>query len=64
MAVTEKLEEVKVVLNLTKGSQTIPDCKVDASADQLHAMGKAVGDLHQEDIEKIYKITESILTEA
>ncbi|MEG0014803.1 MAG: hypothetical protein RSD26_11445 [Cellulosilyticaceae bacterium] len=62
MAVTEKMEEVKVILNLTKGSQTIPDCKPDATAEQLHTLGTAVGALHQEDIEKIMKVTQSLLT--
>ncbi|MEG0906850.1 MAG: hypothetical protein RSF87_11545 [Cellulosilyticaceae bacterium] len=58
MAVTEKIKDVKVVLNLTKGSQTIAGCKVDASAESLHTLGTAIGDLHQEDTEKISKITE------
>lgn len=58
MAVTEKIKDVKVVLNLTKGSQTIAGCKVDASPESLHTLGRAVGDLHQEDVEKICKVTE------
>lgn len=62
MAVTEKMEEVKVILKLTKGSQTIPNCKADATAEQLHTMGTAVGELHQEGVEKVMKITESLLT--
>lgn len=61
MAVTEKIKDVKVVLNLTKGSQSISGCKVDASAENLHTLGKAIGDLHQEAVEKIYKVTETEL---
>lgn len=61
MAVTEKIKDVKVVLNLTKGSQSIPGCKVDATAEELHTLGSAIGELHQEDVEKIYKVTETEL---
>lgn len=61
MAVIEKMDEVKVILNLTKGSQTIPNCKTDATAEELHTLGEAVGELHQEDIETIMKVTESLL---
>lgn len=61
MAIKEKLKEVKVVLDLTKGTQTISNCKVDASPDALYSMGIAVGDLHQETVERVMKITESEL---
>ena len=61
MAVTEKIKDVKVVLNLTKGTQTIPNCKPDAEAEKLHDLGTAIGDLHEEDVEKIYKVVESEL---
>lgn len=61
MAVTEKLKDVKVVLNLVKGSQTIPNCRVDATAEELYALGEAVGNLTQEEVEEITKVQEVIL---
>lgn len=63
MAVTEKLKDVKVVLNLTKGSQTIPGCKVDATADELYALGSAVSTLVQEELEEMTKVQETILVQ-
>lgn len=62
MAVTETIQEVKVVLDLTKGTQTIPNCKLDASAQSLHDIGTAVGSLHAEDVQKIIKVTETLLS--
>lgn len=61
MAVVENIQEVKVVLNLTKGSQTIPNCKVDATAEELYTLGNAVGSLHAESVKKVLKITETQL---
>lgn len=61
MAVLENIQEVKVVLNLTKGSQTIPNCKMDATADELYDLGNAVGSLHAESVKKVVKITEALL---
>lgn len=61
MAVTETIKEVKVVLNLTKGSQTIPNCKQDASPAELYAISNAVADLHAESIEKITKVTQAVI---
>ncbi len=61
MAVQTTLESVKVVLNLEKGSQTVANCKKDATDEALFAVGKAVGTLQREAVESISKIEESIL---
>lgn len=62
MAVTEKLKGVKVVLDLAKGSQTISNCKGDATADELYTLGTAVASLQNEALDQIVKVQETILT--
>lgn len=61
MAVNEQIKDVKVVLDLTKGSQTISNCKVDATAEELYDIGHAIGSLHAEDIQRVYKVTQTEL---
>lgn len=61
MAVTGTLDEVKVVLDLTKGSQTIPKCNKAATDAQLFQLGQAVAGLNAEGLESITKVQETIL---
>ena len=61
MAVQENISEVKVVIGLSKGSQTISKCKIDASADALYNTAMAVADLHMEKAETVYKVTKAEL---
>lgn len=61
MAVSENIQEVKVVLGLTKGTQTIPNCKRDATAQELYDLGQAVGSLHEQDVKKVTKVTETLI---
>ena len=52
---------VKVVLKLTEGSQTISDCNMSATDDQLFALGTAVSKLEKEEVESITKVEETTL---
>ena len=52
---------VKVVLKLTEGSQTISDCNMSATDDQLFALGTAVSKLEKEEVETITKVEETTL---
>ena len=61
MAVTTKVDEVKVVLKFTKGSQTIPHCNQSASDESLYDLGAAVGSLNAESLEEVMKVTETQL---
>lgn len=63
MAVTGTLEEVKVVLKLTKGSQTIAHCNKEATDEGLYSLGVAIGSLNAESVEGIMKVTETQLVE-
>lgn len=61
MAVKEELKGVKVVLKLSEGSQTIPDCRPDATNDQLYKLGSAVGKLEAKTVKTMTKVVESAL---
>ncbi|MEG0086218.1 MAG: hypothetical protein RR090_12005 [Niameybacter sp.] len=61
MAVTAELEEVKVMLKFTKGSQTIPHCNKEATDANLHSLAVAIASLNQETLERIMKVTETKL---
>ena len=52
---------VKVVLKLVDGSQTISDCNMGATDDQLFALGSAVSKLVKEEVETITKVEETTL---
>ena len=52
---------VKVVLKLADGSQTISDCNMSATNDQLFALGSAVSKLEKEEVETITKVEETTL---
>lgn len=62
MAVEADLKNVKVVLKLAKGSQTISGCSQDATNENLYALGEAVGSLTAERLETITKVEEHLLT--
>lgn len=63
MAVTATLDEVKVVMGFTKGSQTIGKCNKTATDEQLWTLGKAISSLNEEELETIMKVQESILVD-
>lgn len=52
---------VKVVLKLTKGSQTVADCNMEATNDQLFALATSVAKLTKEQIETVSKVEETLL---
>ena len=52
---------VKVVLKLADGSQTISDCNMSATDDELFALGTAVSKLVKEEVETITKVEETAL---
>lgn len=55
------VKDVKVVLKLAEGSQTIPGCNQAATDEQLYALGSAVGLLELKDVEAINKVEETML---
>lgn len=61
MAVTEELKSVKVVLKLSEGSQTISDCRQDATNEQLYKLGDAVSKLEAKTVKTMTKVVESAL---
>lgn len=63
MAITTELKGIKLVLDLEKGSQTIPDCNPSATDENLNALGKAVAGLVQSPVEAIVKVEETVLIE-
>ncbi|QEH67676.1 hypothetical protein QTL86_16650 [Cellulosilyticum sp. ST5] len=63
MAITADVKNVKVVLNLAKGSQTISDCSKTATAEGLYSVGTAVAALLQEELEAVTKVEETSLIE-
>ena len=63
MAVTATVDEVKVVLKFTKGSQTIPHCNQSVSDDALYALGDAISSLNAEKLEDMMKVTETKLVQ-
>ena len=54
-------KNVKVVLKLAEGSQTISDCSMSATNDQLFALATAVGTLTKEAIDTVSKVEETLL---
>lgn len=64
MAIQKTLDEVKVVLKLSKGSQTIPKCNKEAADEAYFALGQAIGTLQAEAVESITKVEETILAMA
>lgn len=64
MAVQKTLDEVKVVLKLQKGSQTIAKCNKEVTDEAYFALGQAVASLQREAVQGITKIEESILVMA
>lgn len=61
MTVTGTLEEVKVVVKFTKGSQTIAHCNKEATDEGLYNLGAAIGSLNTESAENIMKVQETQL---
>lgn len=59
--VSAALKDTKVVLKLAKGSQTISNCKKDATDTQLYSLGSAVASLEAENLESMTKVVESTL---
>ena len=63
MAITADVKNVKVVLKLAKGSQTVSDCSKTATAQGLYSVGTAVATLLQEELEEVTKVEETTLIE-
>ena len=63
MAITADVKNVKVVLKLTKGSQTISDCSKEASSEGLYAVAMAVAGLLSEEVEAVTKVEYTSLIE-
>lgn len=61
MAVTADLKGVKLQLDLEKGTQTISNCNVAATDENLYALGIAVGSLIASPVEEIVRIEEKVL---
>ncbi|MGL4798995.1 MAG: hypothetical protein ACRCWY_06340 [Cellulosilyticaceae bacterium] len=64
MAVQGTKDEVKVVLKLAKGSQTISKCNKEATDEAYYALGQAIGTLQQEVVQHVTKVEETILAMA
>ena len=54
-------KDVKVVLKLAEGSQTISECNMEATDEQLFNLGSAVAKLTKEELETISKVEETLL---
>ena len=61
MAITSVLDEIKLSLKFTKGSQTLSHCNPAATNDQLHTLGKAVASLNAESLDTMMKVEETKL---
>lgn len=59
--VSDALKDVKVVLKLAKGSQTISGCNKSASNEQLYELATAVASLEAESLEIVTKVEERTL---
>lgn len=59
--ITADIKGTKVILKMTGGSQTIPDCNQDATNNELYALATAVAKLEKEALEGITKVVETIL---
>lgn len=62
MAVTSTIEEMKIRLDLTKGSATISNCNPKATSENLKTLGEEVGKLYAEDVEHVIKVETYNLT--
>ena len=62
MAVAEKIQGVKVVLKLEKGSQTISGCKHDATGEALYQVGSAIASLQAYSIKNMQKVVQTEIT--
>lgn len=63
MAITTSVKNVKVVLKLEEGSQTISGCSKEAANEGLYSMAVAVSGLLNQETEGITKVEEVILIE-
>ena len=63
MAITADIKNVKVVLKLTEGSQTISNCSKEATSEGLYSVGTAVAGMLSEELEEVVKVVETTLIE-
>ncbi len=61
MAVIAEVKGVKLILKLSKGSQTISNCSQGATNDALYDIGSAVAGLQKEEVTNFSKVVETIL---
>ncbi len=59
--VSTAIKGVKVVLKLAEGSQTISNCNVEATNENLYALATAVGKLEAQRVDAITKVEETTL---
>lgn len=61
MAVEAITKGVKLTLKLGKGSQTISECNMEATNEQLFSLAGAVAKLEKEEMSTVTKVIESTL---
>ena len=61
MAVKTELKGIKLVLDLEKGSQTIPNCNPSATDENLSALAQVVATLESTQLENVVKVVETVL---
>ena len=61
MAVVSELKGVKIVLDLEKGTQTIPNCNPSATDENLSNLALAVASLESTQLENVVKVVETVL---
>ena len=61
MAVVSELKGVKIVLDLEKGTQTIPNCNPSATDENLSNLALVVASLESTQLENVVKVVETIL---
>ena len=59
--VTTVVKGTKVVLKLAEGSQTISNCNIEATDEELYKLGSAVSKLEAQRVDEITKVVESTL---
>lgn len=59
--ITADIKGTKVVLKLAEGSQTVTDCNIGATNEQLYALATAVAKLEKEELEGVTKVVETNL---
>lgn len=64
MAIQSKVDEVKVVLKLTRGSHTVRKCNQGATDEAYYSLGQAVASLQAEGLDKISKVQTTVLSES